>query len=197
VKGVGVRGSRPDGVWRAALRLAVVCAAHAALLGAAGDAGAQPTSDEHSLKAAFLAKFPEFVRWPDPVWANQRAVVICLTDSTPFTRQLQSLTAGAQLGDRFYEVRTVRPDAAVDACHLLFMHDLVASGELLARAAKLPILTVSDDPAFLDRGGIILLRTVGRRVRFDVNVSAAHRVELRVSSQLLNLAMHVRREPSS
>jgi hypothetical protein len=53
-------------------------------------------------------------------------------------------------------------------------------------------LTVGDERGFVDEGGMIALRVVDGRVRFDVNVTAARRAGLRLSSQLLQLAMSVR-----
>jgi hypothetical protein len=65
---------------------------------------------------------------------------------------------------------------------------------LLPRAARLPILTVGEYPAFLNDGGIIGLRVIDGKVRFDVNLRQAERVGLRVSSQLLRLARIVRHD---
>jgi hypothetical protein len=61
----------------------------------------------------------------------------------------------------------------------------------MARFASLPTLTVGDYPEFLNEGGVVYLRMVGGRVRFEVNVAAARRSGLHLSSQLLRLAMAV------
>jgi hypothetical protein len=63
---------------------------------------------------------------------------------------------------------------------------------LLQTAASRPVLTVSDDPHFLDQGGIVQLRVVQGRLRFDIDAGAAKRVGLQISSQLLRLAVSVR-----
>jgi hypothetical protein len=47
----------------------------------------------------------------------------------------------------------------------------------------------------LDAGGIIVLKTVDRRVRFEVNTTNAQKAGLRISVQLLRLAAAVRGEP--
>jgi hypothetical protein len=57
-------------------------------------------------------------------------------------------------------------------------------------------LTVGDSDQFLNAGGIIVLRMVNRRVRFEVDVSAARDAGLRISPQLLDLALAVRGGPS-
>jgi hypothetical protein len=152
---------------------------------------------EEAVKAAFLSRFPQFVQWPPQVWDGRRTVEICVLQPMPFGQALYELTADAMLGDRPLTVREVTSTAAVDSCHVLF----VTAGQsehassLLRRARTLPILTVSDAPDFLDEGGIIQLRTVGTRVRFDIDAVTAGRVGLRLSAQLLRLASTVRGGP--
>ena len=42
------------------------------------------------------------------------------------------------------------------------------------------------------RGGMVALRVVGGRLRFDIDAAAARKAGLRISSQLLRLALSVR-----
>ena len=63
---------------------------------------------------------------------------------------------------------------------------------VLREATRRPILTIGEEPDFLDRGGIIHLRLVGSRLRFDINAVQAQRVGLTLSAQLLRLAQSVR-----
>jgi hypothetical protein len=60
-----------------------------------------------------------------------------------------------------------------------------------------PILTVSDIPDFVSRGGMIQFVLIDNRVRFEINVSNAERAGLTVSSQLLKVAVSVRRDGGS
>ena len=49
-------------------------------------------------------------------------------------------------------------------------------------------LTVGETPGFAERGGMIRLMLEDNRVRFEVNVDAAHDGNLNISSRLLTLA---------
>jgi hypothetical protein len=49
-----------------------------------------------------------------------------------------------------------------------------------------------DHPRGLDEGGVINFLIVDRRVRFEVSMNAAQRAGLRISSQLLSVAVRVR-----
>ena len=61
-----------------------------------------------------------------------------------------------------------------------------------AAIKTLPVLTVSDGKGFSQAGGIIELYVEGGRMRFAINVDAAERSGLRLSSRLLGLAKVVR-----
>jgi hypothetical protein len=65
--------------------------------------------------------------------------------------------------------------------------------EILVNLAKTSILTVSDLPQFLQRGGIIQFVTIGNKVRFEVNLSSAQNAGLTLSSDLLKVAVAVRK----
>ena len=82
-----------------------------------------------------------------------------------------------------------RVEEAVSS-HVLFIS---ASEEarlpaILAVLEETPVLTVSDLERFTERGGMIALRLVDRKVHFDINMDATERAGLKLSSQLLRLA---------
>src|SRR5258708_21680083 len=60
--------------------------------------------------------------------------------------------------------------------------------ELMQIVKGLPILTVGETPGFAERGGVIRFVLEDNRVRFEVNVEAAHQADLTISSRLLTLA---------
>ena len=87
-----------------------------------------------------------------------------------------------------------RPSVAADArrCHVLFL--AVHAGELRGVLGSLKgasVLTVGESPQFARHGGTIGLLLEEGRVRFEVNLDAAERAQLRVSSKLLAMAKTV------
>ena len=74
----------------------------------------------------------------------------------------------------------------------LLPDELAARRAVLQSIESSPILTVSDAPRFLDEGGIVQLKLVDNRVRFAIDATAARRAGLRLSAQLLRLAIQVR-----
>ena len=66
--------------------------------------------------------------------------------------------------------------------------------EILTTLDKTGVLTVSDMPNFLQRGGMIQFVLDGNKVRFEVNLRPAQDAGLTVSSELLKVAISVRRD---
>jgi hypothetical protein len=157
----------------------------------------ETSADEYRLKAVFLYRFAEFVEWPPEAWANRDQIEICALAKAPFAQALREMIGSERLRGRAVAIREIHADDPIETCHLLF-----ASGgpdlwrPALRRVASLPVLTVGDGDTFLDDGGVIQMRTLDRRVRFEISMSAAQHAGLRLSSQLLRLALEVRGGPS-
>jgi hypothetical protein len=166
------------------------------LLGLSVAVRGQSRAGEYRLKAAFVARFPEFVEWPPPAWQGRTTLDVCVLTPNPFGKDLPDIVEGQAVRGRTVVVHELQPGASLDICHVLFVtKESAGRARMLQRAATMPILTIGDEPGFLDDGGIIQLRTIDNRVRFEINPSAADRVGLRLSAQLLRLAVHVRGEP--
>jgi hypothetical protein len=164
-----------------------------ALIGIPAQPGAQSASDEYRLKAASVYRFPQFVEWPASAVQDSQTVDLCVLQPNPFGSELEQLVDGESLGGRPLRVRVVTSIGALAGCHALFAGDRSegAAAALKAVAGR-PVLTVGESDQFLDAGGIIALKVVDRRVRFEVNASNAQKAGLRINAQLLNLAAAVR-----
>jgi hypothetical protein len=61
----------------------------------------------------------------------------------------------------------------------------------LSSSAVTPMLVVSDDEQGLDLGSVLNFVTVDKRVRFEISLTAAERAHLKISSDLLSVAIRV------
>ena len=149
----------------------------------------QPVPDV-TVKAAFVARFAEFVQWPPPGRINSEPLFVCLSPAHPFgTRVAESVGAAGQsrqIRVRTLDWRELRNRDEIEGCNVLYVAPADAS--LLLRAQRQPILTIGDQADFYQRGGIINFRVVDRRVRFEVDLAQARQVGLTLDSQLLRLA---------
>lgn len=169
-------------------RAAIALVAWGALTGLSLSGQASP----HQVKAAFLTKFGQFVQWPSELKAARSSFDICLAEGHPFGSLVQTLASGLETHGLDVVVRDVsRPDM-LSGCQVLYAASPTADKPLLDRAAALSILTVGDAPGFLEQGGIINLREVDGRVRFEISLRNAERANLQLSAQLLRLALTVK-----
>jgi hypothetical protein len=150
---------------------------------------------EYEVKAAYLLNFLKFVQWPASLAGASDSIPICVLGHDPFGAALDRIVSGQRIDGKNVVVRRLSKVADADGCRLLFI-DSSQSGQLPMTMASLndsPVLTVSDIPDFVSRGGIIQFVLRQERVRFEVNLLNAQRIGLILSSQLLNVASAVRR----
>ena len=106
-----------------------------------------------------------------------------------------SLRTMGKLGNgRDVAVRSLGEGESLGQCQVLYfsgISDRVAAATL-ARVSTLPVLTVGEQEHFTRLGGIIRVYQEGNRLRFDVDVSHASAVRLKISSRVLNLARLVK-----
>ena len=176
------------------VRIALLASA-ATILGAPlVGAQTKTPSEEYRLKAAFVYRFPQFVEWPAPALDGHESVTICVLRPNPFGPVLRELIAGETLNGRPLEIKEIDRPSSIAGCHVVYVPGAnnPAAKAVVEAVGEHPVLTVGESSQFLDDGGVISLQVVNRRVRFEVSTSAAERLGLRLSSQLLRLAARVK-----
>lgn len=151
---------------------------------------------EHEVKAAYLANFAKFVVWPAAAHSRGEMFVICVVGADPFGPALDNLVRGTRVDGREVVVRRLASADTNEGCWILFISGSEERrvGEVLEAVSGVDVLTVSDMPQFLGRGGMIQLVTRAGRVRFEINLPPAEAAGLRVRSELLRVALAVRSE---
>jgi YfiR/HmsC-like len=165
-----------------------------AMIVASPKARGQVVADEYQIKAAFLPNFAKFVYWPSASLGPAGApLVIGIVGDDPFGVALKEAVNGQSVDGHSLEVRHLQWKDSFDGCDILFIASSEVNhvSEILASVAGQAVLTVADFDSFARRGGMIELKTIGHRVRFDINTVAASAAGLRISSKLLSLAARV------
>ena len=153
-------------------------------LTAAVPAAQEPTL-EYRVKAAYILNFIRYVEWPAAALGNG-PIAVCVAGRNPFGTALDETVAGERIEGRAIAVRVIlEPEAG---CQVLVIPSGANAAAYLRSARTMPVLTIGESADFLGLGGIINLRVDGGSVRFDIDQSAAERVNLRISSRLLRLA---------
>jgi YfiR/HmsC-like len=154
---------------------------------------------EYEVKAVYLLNFAKFVQWPAEARVREDNVfTICVLGDDPFGSILDRTLAGETLDGKPAAIRRIRRVRATDGCRMVFIGASEKSrlGEILGALNERSVLTVSDLDDFAERGGMIQLVLDEDRVRFEVNLTAATRARLALSSELLKVARAVRRNSS-
>lgn len=158
-------------------------------------AEAQAPMGESQVKAMFVYNFLKFVEWPvdASVGPKDPFVVLIIGDGATADATEGFLEAN-MIGDRPLVVRRTQSDPSFTGVRAAFVveRDTKKLHRILAAASAAGVLTIGEGDDFATLGGVIGLLVENRKVRFDVDTSAAQSAGLRVSSKLLALTRNVR-----
>jgi hypothetical protein len=178
-------------------RLALFAVILAGVAGPACSVLAQQSKPaEYEVKAVYLYNFSKFIEWP-PASFREEAFTICVLGHDPFGPLLDATLAGETIGNKKPAARRVASAREAANCQILFVASSEAGRvkQILASIDKPGVLTVSDLPDFMASGGMIQFVLQDNKIRFEVNLTAAGKSGLILSSQLLKVAVSVRKEP--
>ncbi|HEY7496877.1 MAG TPA: YfiR family protein [Vicinamibacterales bacterium] len=169
---------------RLAAALTVLCVA------ALSTGARSQTATIDEVKAAFLFNFAKFVEWPD---GDAGPLQIGVLGNDNVSDSLREIVRGKSVNGRSLASRRVTANDDLASLDLFFVGASEKSRipDLLKRLDGTSVLTVSDVDKFCHQGGVIALTQEGNHVRFDINLDAAERSKLKVSSKLLALARTV------
>lgn len=142
---------------------------------------------EYDLKAAYIYNIVKFVDWLESVRPNSE-LRIGILGADPFGSSVEALR-GKMVGKRRIVVQRGQSLHALRNCDVLFISRSEARQvESIARnASSLNILTFGDTAGFASRGIIVNFFLQAKKLRFEINVEAARRAGLAISSQVLKL----------
>lgn len=177
------RGFRQPACWMVLLCLAL----------AMPRTGLADSASEDAVKAGFVHNFAKFTEWPAPQEGDKNApLLLCSSDSQPLSGKI-ALLQGRSVQGRIIQVRTNVRVEEWRNCQILFISgtDQSKLDSILRALNQSAVLTIGDGEGFARAGGMIGLKTLPDRVRFDINLVAARRAGLKLSSQVLSLADEV------
>lgn len=163
----------------------------------AGSVASAQNVTELSLKAAVVYNLAKFTEWPADAMPPTRVFTACVFGDDAIAEALTKIVKGRLVGTKEVSVSRVRLDGPLKSCQLLYI-SRASSAQLAAVLAAVrgaPVLTISDIDDFATLGGVARLFVENGRIRFDLNPDVARRTRLRLSSDVLALAAHVRGGP--
>lgn len=156
-----------------------------------------PAPTEYEVEAAYLSNFGRFVEWPLSAGNVTDSFSVCVLGSDPFGSLLNAALKGERIGGAPMVARRLSEPEEAAGCRILFVSSSKVSqlSGILKALGTSKVLTVSDMTGFTRRGGMIQFVRDGKRVRFEINLAAAQRKGLVLSSELLKVAVAIRRTP--
>ena len=152
-----------------------------------GARGGTVTGREYDVKIGFIYNFAKFVTWPQEVVdRDPTLMVICYVADDPSIKVFQKLE-GKAIRDRVIKVIAFQDETSIAQSQIIFFatqnKDLIQ--KILEQAKGRGILTIGETEGFTQWGGVINFFEELNRLRFKVNLAAARREGLKMSSQIL------------
>ena len=143
------------------------------------------------VESGFIYNFTKYVEWPaqtDEVEASH--FHICVVGEASIADELDSAIQGKVANNRTILVRRINEIPNIRGCEILYVGNIPRATEekLLAELSARPVLTVGGAPGFLRGEGMVTFVIEADRVRFDINVRSAERVNIHFDSRILAVA---------
>jgi len=144
------------------------------------------------VKAAQLYKLISFIEWPAEAHPNdQTPITFGILGEDPFGAAFEELLRADKNKGRPIVIKHFKTPKELTFCHVLF---IAASekrnwSEIAQKIQGQSVLTVGDYEEFAVSGGIIHFFIEDNSIRFEINLAAAERARLKISSQVLNLKL--------
>lgn len=148
------------------------------------------TVGEYTIKSALILNFARFTNWPSEAFADSTDTLhICIVGDDAVVDAFAGIKS-KRVGKRHLAVKKVRSTRRLEDCHLLFVSGSNRGRlpQIFAAVKGEPVLTIGEMADFAKSGGIINLVKAGGKIRFKINLNAARRAGLKISSRILKMA---------
>ncbi|HJV65301.1 MAG TPA: YfiR family protein [Geomonas sp.] len=149
---------------------------------------------EYQVKAAFIYNFAKYVEWPADTFESSSDPIVVTILGPPPNQEAFEAMRGKSVRGRRLELRFVKRADEIGTTHILYVCDYERDrrGHVPDSYRNQGVLTINDlDPSGPCGGAVISFVMVDKKLRFQINLKAARKTGLKISSQLLKLARNV------
>jgi hypothetical protein len=150
-----------------------------------------PAQVNYKMHSLFIYKFTQYIEWP--AFASSGDFVIGVIGSSPLTSELEALATTKKVGDRNIVVKKLTPASDASSCHIVFVSEGQSSHltNIAAKLASNPTLILSETEGGSKKGAGINFIIVEDKMKFELNKSVLEKRGLKVSADLVKLAIIV------
>ncbi len=173
---------------------ALLCCLLLALTGLCRSGGgyAEERYSAASVEAVYLYRFTGYVAWPAEAMAHPSFAIAVLGDDE-VAEALTRVIKDRSIGKLPATVRRARSVRDVGDAQMVYIGEAYRGDlhELIASLQRHPVLIVTDEADALGAGSMVNFVIADGKVRFEVSLTSATRAGLKISSQLLAVAVRV------
>ena len=150
----------------------------------------QSEVEEYNLKAAFVYNFTRYINWGP--FAPENEFVIGIVGQSPIYEPLQEIAKTKTINDKKILIKTFNTPHDITSCNIIYIsrNSPFPLDTILAKINS-GILTISEEKDYARLGTAFNFVLVKDKLRFESNIRALNSTGLKVSSQLLKLAIIV------
>ena len=153
-------------------------------------ANAQPGVQEADLKGAFIYNFTKYVDWNHYNTGN--TFIIGVIGSSSVVTSLKEIAETNTVNSKKIEIRVFEDPAQIEFCNILFIPKNIPFplSSILSNMNK-GMLTISEEPGFASQGTAFNFVRKNGKLKFEANLKALGKADIKAGSQLLKLAIIV------
>lgn len=143
----------------------------------------------HELHSMLIFNFIKYIEWP----ANSKSgeFIIAVYGDNNVYEQLNKLYGGKSIKGQSVKIISAKDEADLKNVHLIYLADNKSNNfdEVLSGSTGKPTLLITDKNGLGEKGANINFKTVDGKLKFEINESAFDKNSLKVSSQLVTMAI--------
>ena len=145
-----------------------------------------------AVEAVYLYRFGGYVQWPAQALSGPRFTIAVLGDDE-VAAALSRVLKDHSLENLPAMVRAARSLHDLADAQMVYVGDRYRGDlhEVISSLGHRPVLVVTDEADALEAGSMVNFVIADGRVRFEVSLASATRAGLKISSQLLAVAVRV------
>ena len=147
----------------------------------------QTGSNDATLKAAFIFNFTKYIDWDTD---NGNNFIIGIIGASGIDAPLNEIARTSTVKNKGIIIKHFNSLESIEYCNILFIPQAAPFPlqSILSKTAK-GMLTISEEPGLAKQGTAFNFVLQNDRLKFEANLKSIYGANLKVSSQLLKLAI--------
>ncbi|MEA3317981.1 MAG: YfiR family protein, partial [Bacteroidota bacterium] len=128
-------------------------------------------TSEYTLKAVYIEKFTNFVTWPKNTINNSETFKIGIIGKTKLEKEIYQIYSKRKINNTIVLIKSLKNHTEINDCKILIIGKTseYELNKILATTSELPILTISENKGYSEKGVLINFYTENNKLRFEIN----------------------------